>query len=167
MYARLVERSRGSSTDLHRCMPAAMVHPPRPSVPARPGAALPHINQHRRRRVWRSNPHSATRTLTVPVPRFPPLAVCVRRPSVYAAAPSSWPASANVHNSSPARCHGGTAEVPLIPDGIAAVPRTVSSCHFRTSAPVRGSRLRIHTIPEADLEPRAAGAVEVAADYVR
>ena len=48
------------------------------------------------RRAWRSNLHSASRTLTVPVPRFPPLAVCVRRPSVYAA-PSSWPASANVH----------------------------------------------------------------------
>ena len=97
MYARLVERSGGSSIDLHRCMQAAMVHPPRPSVPARPGAALALINQHRRQRVRRSNPHSASRTLTVPVPRFPPLAVCVRRPSVYAA-PSSWPASANVHN---------------------------------------------------------------------
>jgi hypothetical protein len=52
--------------DLHRCMLAAMVHPSRPSVPARPGAALPLINQHRRRRVRSSNPHSASRTLTVP-----------------------------------------------------------------------------------------------------
>jgi hypothetical protein len=77
-------------------MPAAMVHLPRPSVPARPGAALRLINPHRRPRVRRSNPHSASRKLTVPIPRFPPLAVCVRRPSVYAA-PSSWPASANVH----------------------------------------------------------------------
>src|SRR5436189_99032 len=70
-------------------MPTAMVHPTRSSVLARSGAALPLISQHRRRRVRRSNPHSASRTLTVPVPRFPPLAVCVRRPSVYAAPTSS------------------------------------------------------------------------------
>jgi hypothetical protein len=52
--------------------------------------------RHRRRPLRRSNPPSARRTLTVPVPRFPPSAVCVRRSSVYAAL-SSWPASANVH----------------------------------------------------------------------
>ena len=73
-----------------------MVDLPQPSHPARPAATIPLISQPRRRRVRRSNPHSASRTLTVPIPRFPPLAVCVRRPLVRAA-PSSRPASANVH----------------------------------------------------------------------
>lgn len=37
----------------------------------------------------RSNPHSPSRDTHVPLPRFPPLEVCVRRPPVHAA-PPSW-----------------------------------------------------------------------------
>jgi hypothetical protein len=37
----------------------------------------------------RSNPHSTSRDTHVPLPRFPPLEVCVRRPPVHAA-PPSW-----------------------------------------------------------------------------
>ena len=36
-----------------------------------------------------SNPHSPSRATHVPLPRFPPLEVCVRRPPVHAA-PPSW-----------------------------------------------------------------------------
>jgi hypothetical protein len=121
MHARLVDRSGGSSTDRHRCMRTLMGNSPQPSASARSGATLPLINQHPRWRVRHSNPHSASRTLTVPIPRFRPLAVCVRRPSVYVA-PSSWPASANVR---------GTSVEPPIPEGNAAAPKTSASCQYR------------------------------------
>ena len=49
--------------DLHRCMLAATVHPPRPSVPARPGAAHQPAST---TACAELNPHSASRTLTVP-----------------------------------------------------------------------------------------------------
>ena len=55
-------------------------------------------------------------------------------------------------NSSPARRPGGTAEVPLIPDGIAAVPRTVSSCH-RAVIP------RTKPIPREAVESDGLGAL--------
>src|SRR5262249_35387313 len=45
-YARFINTTGGFSTDLHCCMRAAMVHPPRPSLPARSATALPPINQH-------------------------------------------------------------------------------------------------------------------------
>src|SRR5262245_28564942 len=45
-YARFINTTGGFSTDLHCCMRAALVHPPRPSLPARSATALPPINQH-------------------------------------------------------------------------------------------------------------------------
>jgi hypothetical protein len=134
MHARLVDRSGGSSTDRHRCMRTLMGNSPQPSASARSGATLPLINQHPRWRVRHSNPHSASRTLTVPIPRFRPLAVCVRRPSVYVA-PSSWPASANVHNYGLRDHVRRTSVDPPIPEGNAAAPKTSASCRFCCKSP--------------------------------
>ena len=117
MHAQLVDRSGSSSTDRHRCMQTLMGNSPQPCAPARSGATLPLINQHPRWRVRQSNPHSASRTLTVPIPRFPPLAVCVRRPSVNVA-PSSWPASANVHTICRSVGVERTADKPLVAAGL-------------------------------------------------
>lgn len=92
----LVDRSPPSSTDLHRCLPTFMGNPLAPTVclfsigRSYPGSST--SNQRPPWRVRRANPHGASRT--VPIPRFCPLVICVRRLSVYVA-PSS--ASANVH----------------------------------------------------------------------
>jgi hypothetical protein len=90
-----------------------MAYVSQPSRSAPTAGTIPFISQSRQWRLRRCNPHSASRTVSVLIPRFPPLAVCVRRPLVRAA-PSSWPASANVHMNGPGGGSALTSALPLI-----------------------------------------------------
>src|SRR5439155_10435584 len=93
--AQISGRRRKSIANSQRSTPPA-AH----SLAAPPSAnSLNRLNSNHSHHPRHSNPHSPRRATLVPLPRFPPLEVCGRRPRVRSATVMG-PASENLHRSS-------------------------------------------------------------------